>query len=333
MDRVGFEPTTVLQSLTLLECINNIPFTQGYKMNHLNERKNSYFMVAASIATALFALSIIITASSVTATPATASTAAGNNTTTTTNTTAATDAGATTSSSSPLPSSGLELSAQPIWDETVRTTGIFPINQTHSMATFEGNGTMTVPDTGETINMTNNGTAFGNIVPQANNTVVSYGRENVFSVDDGDTSAITFFEIIQYDPATFRGDGLVTAVFDNNATGSLAPFNGMLVVGTHEEDPATQTVIIRLWEWESGIPIPAPNAATTTMGGAPLMNTTTTAIDAATVVETNTTSISEGEVEANAIGGLSEEQQQLSVEEQRQAAEEEEQQAITTAPS
>jgi hypothetical protein len=181
------------------------------------------------------------------------------------------------------PSLGLEFSAQPIWDETVRTTAIIPINQTHSMATFEGNGTMRVPDTGEIINMTNNGTAFGSIVPQANNTVISYGRENVFSVDDGDTSAITFFEIIQYDPTTFQGKGIVGAVFDNNATGSLAPFNGMMVVGTHEESPATQEVIIRLWEWESGISSPTGTTATTTMEVPPQMNTTNT------MTTTNTT--------------------------------------------
>jgi hypothetical protein len=239
-------------------------------MNLLNKRKNSYFMVAALIAAALLALSIIITASSVTATPVAASTA-GNNTTTT----ATTDTTATTPSS-PLPSSGLELSAQPVWDERVWTTSITPINQTHSMATFEGNGTMTVPDTGENINMTNNGTALGSIVPQANNTVTSYGRENVFSVDDGDTSAITFFEIIQYDSTTFQGKGIVGAVFDNNATGSLAPFNGMMVVGTHEESPATQEVIIRLWEWESGIPSPTGSTATTVMEVPPQMNTTNT---------------------------------------------------------
>ncbi len=169
---------------------------------------------------------------------------------------------------------GLEFSAQPVWDETVRTTAIIPINETHSMATFEGNGTMNVPDTGGTINMTNNGTAFGSIVPQANNTVISYGRENVFSVDDGDTSAITFFEIVQYDPMTFQGRGLATAVFDANATGSLAPFNGMLVVGTHEEDPSTQTVTIRLWEWQGGIPI--PTTATTPQEPSPLTDTITT---------------------------------------------------------
>jgi hypothetical protein len=257
-------------------------------MNLLNNRKHSYFMVTASIAAALLALSIIITASSVAATPVAASTA-GNNTTTT----ATTDTTATTPSS-PLPSSGLELSAQPVWDERVWTTSITPINQTHSMATFEGNGTMTVPDTGETINMTNNGTAIGSIVPQANNTVISYGRENVFSVDDGDTSAITFFEIVQYDPMTFQGRGLVTAVFDNNSTGSLAPFNGMLVVGTHEEDPSTQTVTIRLWEWESGIPIPLPSV-TQGMEESPTSPTTTTTTDS---------------IDANAIGASGGEQQQ-----------------------
>ena len=194
---------------------------------------------------------------------------------------------ASTTGNTATPSLGLVFSAQPIWDETVRTTAIIPINQTHSMATFEGNGTMRVPDTGEIINMTNNGTAFGSIVPQANNTVISYGRENVFSVDDGDDSAITFFEIIQYDPMTFQGKGIVGAVFDNNATGSLAPFNGMMVVGTHEESPATQEVIIRLWEWESGIPSPTGIAATATAEVPPQMNATTT------MTTTNTTTAGE----------------------------------------
>jgi len=242
-------------------------------------------MVATSIVATLFTLSIIITAS---VAPAAASTTSNNTTTTTT-----TDTMATKPSSS-LPSSGLELSAKPVWDERVWTTSITPINQTHNMVAFEGNGTMTAPDTGETVNMTNNGTAIGSLVPQANNTVISYGRENVFSVDDGDTSAITFFEIVQYDPVTFQGRGLATAVFDNNATGSLAPFNGMLVVGTHEEDPTTQTVTIRLWEWRSGVPIPP---VTTDMGESPTsptMNTTTatTTIDS---MNANVTGTSAGQ--------------------------------------
>jgi hypothetical protein len=266
-------------------------------MNHnfnRNKNRNNYLMTAAT-ATIFFTMIITIFASSTTtiATPVAATSATGNNTATTTTT----------------PSLELEFSSQPVWDETVRTTAIIPINETHSIATFEGNGTMRVPDTGEIINMTNNGTAFGSIAPQANNTVISYGRENVFSVDDGDTSAITFFEFIQYDPATFRGNGLVTAVFDNNATGSLAPFNGMLVAGIHEEDPATQTVIIRLWEWESGIPIPAAPNTAITIGGDPLNTTTntTTGADPATA-ETNTrATASEGEAEA--VGGETSEEE------------------------
>jgi hypothetical protein len=157
--------------------------------------------------------------------------------------------------------SALELSAQSIWDEQATSTSVTPINATHRVATFIGNGTMTVPDTGETINMTNNGTAFISFVPGYTDTVSAYGREYVFSEDDNDTTAITFNEIIRYDPATFEGLGLVIAVFDNNATDSLAPFNGMMVVGTHEEDPSTQAATIRLWEWESGIPIPTMTSA------------------------------------------------------------------------
>ena len=50
----------------------------------------------------------------------------------------------TTTSSSSL---GLEFPRQPVWDEVIRITGLTPINETHSILTFVGNGTMTVPDT------------------------------------------------------------------------------------------------------------------------------------------------------------------------------------------
>lgn len=240
--------------------------------NDNNRRKipllNNTRLATTTVAATIFTLTIIFAS---TTTLVSASTP-GNDTTTTT-------------------SSGLELSAQPVWDEQVTSTGVTPINETHSIGTFIGNGTMTVPDTGETVNMTNNGTAIISPVPRYADTVSASGREYVFSEDDDDISAITFHEIIRYNPETFEGNGLVIAVFDNNATGSLAPFNGMMVVGTHEEDPATQTATIRLWEWESGIPIPP--ATTTDMGESPAsppMNATTTdAIDA------NATTATEGE--------------------------------------
>jgi hypothetical protein len=242
--------------------------------NNNNNRKipplhNTYL---ATTATTIFTLAIIFAS---TATPVSASTT-GNTTATTA-------------------TSGLELSPQPVWDEQATSTSVTPINETHRVATFIGNGTMTVPHTGETINMTNNGTAFISPVPGYTETVSAYGREYVFSEDDNDTTAITFYEIIRYDPATFEGKGTVIAVFDRNATGSLAPFNGMMVVGTHEEDPNTQAATIRLWEWESGIPLPP---VTTTMEETPPspMNTTTTT-DASTAADTNATAAAPPEEE------------------------------------
>ena len=208
-----------------------------------NNRKTLLHNIHLATAATIFALAVVFASTTTTISPVSASTT-----------------GNTTATAS---SSALELSAQPIWDEQATSTSVTPINETHRVATFIGNGTMTVPDTGETINMTNNGTAFISFVPGYNETVSAYGREYVFSEDDNGTTAITFNEIIRYNPETFEGSGLVIAVFDNNATGSLAPFNGMMVVGTHEEDPSTQAATIRLWEWESGIPIPMRTGAIT----------------------------------------------------------------------
>ena len=243
---------------------------EGELMHHLNNNKKNNDVII-TVATLVTLTTIIGLMSGGATTPVAATTTTASNTTTT----------------STAPSSGLELSPQPIWDEQATTTGRIQINETHSIISFIGNGTMTVPDTGETINMTNNGTGLVSPVLGYTDTVSAYGREHVFSEDDDDTTAITFYEIIPYDPATFEGSGLVTAVFDRNATGMLAPFNGMMVVGTHEEDPNAQAATIRLWEWQSGIPL--PTATTTIMEGLPQMNTTATATNATTSADTNAT--------------------------------------------
>jgi hypothetical protein len=246
---------------------------------HLIKKKNNSYVIAASVVT-LLTLAIIAASSMATQAAATTS-----NTTMTANA-----------------SSGLELSPQPIWDEQATTTGRIQINETHSIVSFIGNGTMIAPDTGERIPMTNNGTGLVSPVPGYTDTVSAYGREHVFSEDDNDTTAITFYEIIRYDPTTLEGKGIVTAVFDRNATGSLAPFNGMMVVGTHEEDPNAQAATITLWEWQSGIPLPT-GATTTTMEESPptSMNataTTTTTMTNATFSETNATAATDEEGES-----------------------------------
>jgi hypothetical protein len=125
--------------------------------------------------------------------------------------------------------------------------------------------------------MTNNGSGLVSPMTGSNGTVSAVGKENLYSSEDSDTTAITFHEIIRYDPTTLQGKGIIVAVFDANATGTLAPFNGMFVVGTHEEDPNAKAATITLWEWQNAIPLPT---TTTTMEESPPpsppMNTTTT---------------------------------------------------------
>jgi hypothetical protein len=172
-----------------------------------------------------------------------------NNTATSEPLTATTDGvnNTTTMNTTLLSSSEIHLSPQPIWEERVENTGETYFNQTHSIITFFGNGTLTVPDTGEVIDVSNNGTAISSSV-----TGISFGRESFFS-EDGDSTAITFYEIVKDDPSTLQTRAITTAVFDSNGTGSLAPFNGMIVVGLHEQQPNEEGVTRTLWKWEDEI--------------------------------------------------------------------------------
>jgi hypothetical protein len=119
-------------------------------------------------------------------------TTTGGATTTTSDTTTTTSAATITFS--PSSRGGIELSSQLVWEELATNTGLTPINQTHSIATFIGNGTLTVPDTGETIPMTNNGTAFISPLTESGETVSDYVKENVFS-EDGDTQLSHFMKL------------------------------------------------------------------------------------------------------------------------------------------
>ena len=130
--------------------------------------------------------------------------------------TATTNTTNSVTTAAPSPSTTIHLSEQPIWQESTINTGVTPFNQTHSIVTFFGNGTLTVPDTGETITVNNNGTAFVSSM-----TGSGFGRESVFSSKDGDSTTITFHEIMKNAPATSQTKGITMAVFDSNATLAL----------------------------------------------------------------------------------------------------------------
>jgi len=187
----------------------------------MNKKQSSVVVLVAIIAAALVVTSRMTTA------PASAS-ITGNDTTT--------------------PTSGLELSAQPVWVEHAKITGVTPINETHSSVTFSGNGTLTLPNTTQTINTTSNGSALVSFATES-----GQGKMIIRTQDGEETATVTFYEIDRH-PETTTGEskGVVIAVINTNATsGMLATLNGMILVGINESQTTTGEGLLTLWEWKS----------------------------------------------------------------------------------
>jgi hypothetical protein len=236
------------------------------EMTHPNKTTiGTALILAAIIITTTMASSFVFTSNI--ATPAAATTTTASNTTKTTSS-----------------SSGIELSPQPIYQERSPEPNITPINDTHATLTFSGNGTLTLPNSTETINTTSNGTAFISFATSS-----GYGKETI-RTEDGETATATLYEIVQFNPAApegGEGKGIVTTVFQTNSTGMLAPLNGMIAVGIDDmtSDGASH---VTLWKWESGISS-SNNNSTGAMAPPPVQgespmnttkNTTTTTSDA-----------------------------------------------------
>jgi hypothetical protein len=256
-------------------------------MTYLNN-KNKNHLIAAIATFHILAISIILASTSI-VTPAAA----------TTTTTMAAEGNTNTTSS--VLSSAIKLSSQPIYQERSPPGTETPVNETHGMLTFSGNGTLTLPNSTQTINTTSNGTALISFA-----TFSGYGKETITAAN-GESATVTSYEIVQFNnPATAPeggGKGIITTVFQTNSTGVLAPLNGMIAAGIDDIRPNGESHTT-LWRWESGIPL--PNGSTTGTGESPssLMNTTTT--NAATTTSgTNATTATTGEesVEEEAVGG------------------------------
>jgi hypothetical protein len=138
----------------------------------------------------------------------------------------------TTTNNTTTSASGIELSAQPVWAEHAAITGVTPINETHSSITYSGNGTLTMPNSTETINTTSNGSAFVSIATES-----GQGKVTIRTQDgEEETATVAFYEIDRHlDATTGEGKGIVIAVINTNTTsGMFAPLNGMILVGINE---------------------------------------------------------------------------------------------------
>jgi hypothetical protein len=181
----------------------------------------------------------------------------------------ASTAGNTTTTTS-SPSSGIELSPQPVYQRQPSTSGVIPINQTHIGSTFSANGTLTLPSTLDTINTTSSGSSLTSLTTQS-----AMGTE-IIMTEDGETVIATFYEILEFPPGAGGANGITIAVLHTNSTGTLAPLNGTLLVGTDYLYPISEG-FGTFWEW---VPTP-PLLPSNTMEESPPspMNTTTTATE------------------------------------------------------
>jgi hypothetical protein len=222
-------------------------------MHYLNKNNNNNNHVLASATPTIFILAIILFASIMITTPVAASTNDNNTNTTTTTTSSA-------------PSSGIELSPQPIYQRQPSTSGVTPINQTHIGSTFSANGTLTLPNTTETINVTSKGSSLTSLRTQS-----AIGTE-IIMTEDGETVTATFYEILEFPPGTGGANGIAIAVLHTNSTGILAPLNGTIVVGTDYLYPISEG-FTTYWEW---VPLPPPLTPTTMEESPPPSPTNTT---------------------------------------------------------
>lgn len=185
------------------------------------------------------------------------------------------------------PSSGIELSPQPVYQDEVRGLSETPINQTHTLSTVAGNGILTLPNTTEPIRTTSS----GNLIVSLKGTAPTAAGEQIVITEDGIESATaTLYEIARFNMQDGTGRGIAIAVVHTNSTGMLAPLNGMILAG-QEEFRADGSRLVTMWEWESGIPIPP----TVTAEEPSIMNRTTTNANTA---GTNTSAAAAAEDEA-----------------------------------
>jgi hypothetical protein len=239
-------------------------------MNHVNKNNNGLIAPAATILT----VAIIMATSSMMTAPAAATT-----------TTAET---ATTPESS---SGGLELSPQPVLREQERLESQTPINETHFEVVVSGNGTLTLPDATETINVTTT----DNVILSMDGTAV--GKEMLTTLDGSESATATIYAIARFNMEEGTGRSITILLFHTNSTGMLAPLDGMILAGNVEFYPDGRA-LVTLWEWQSGIPLPT---TTTTPEEPPLMNTTMT--NATTPADdTTATAVPEEEGEGNEEG-------------------------------
>src|SRR5215216_1126052 len=178
---------------SFIHCVH----TGSEMKKYFKNTKNNYLAVVLVLTVAITTTAVLVTTTSLLSFPITSSIAIPAASATPATTGNATNTTTTTTSSQP------ELSPQPIYEERSPPGAITPINETHGILTYSGNGMLTLPNTTQTINTTHNGTAVLSFT-----TTSGQGKETI-RTEDGETATATVFEIVQFNnPAALGGDNL-----------------------------------------------------------------------------------------------------------------------------
>ncbi len=187
---------------------------------------------------------------------------------TVTATTATTDEDTTTTTTTSPQAGIIQLSPEPVYRERQITVSETAVNQTHVQLAVSGNGTLTLPNTTETISTTSTGSQILSLDG------TGAGKEVITTEDGSESATATIYGIARF--GMEGGRGITIALLDTDSTGRLAPLDGMILAGQIEiPPPPEEAALITLWEWQSGIPLPP--SPTPTEEPSPLTETTTNA--------------------------------------------------------
>jgi hypothetical protein len=131
------------------------------------------------------------------------------------------------------------LAEKPVLVEDGKTVAATPINQTHMQISLVGNGTITLPNSTETVTTKDTGNAVARLTSTGN---IVHGQIHISTEDGSENGTVFFTEIGQ------NGKGVGVAYFTTNSTGKLAFLDNMVAVIEDELQPNGNT-IITAWEW------------------------------------------------------------------------------------
>jgi|GEM_PF-6414212 len=138
----------------------------------------------------------------------------------------------------------IQLSPEPVYREVHTPISRTPVNQTHFQVPMSGNGTITLPNTTETIRVTSTGSYLSSLDGTA------VGKEVIITEDGSESATAKIYGVAQLEERR----GIIIGVFDTNSTAGsrLAPLDGMILAGLIEYPPEEDVTLITLWEWKSG---------------------------------------------------------------------------------